>query len=96
MYFIFSLSISDFSNKAILRHYQSPLVLITGALVYYIEDITRKDHETFHKKALQRYVNTPQVIFCLSYDFSKELFIFFKVDIYFNEKGTVVMDVVMT
>ena len=71
-------------------------VLMNGALVYYIEDITRKDHETFHKKALQRYVNTPQVIFCLSYDFSKELFIFFKVDIYFNEKGTIVMDVVMT
>ena len=71
-------------------------VLMTGALVYYIEDITRKDHKIFHKKALQNYVNTPQVIFCLSYDFSKELFIFFKVDIYFNEKHTVVMDVVKT
>ena len=69
---------------------------MTGTLAYYIEDITRKDHETFHKKALQRYVNTSQVIFCLSYDFSKELFIFFKVDIYFNEKRTVVTDVVMT
>ena len=30
MYFIFSLSISDFSNKAIPRTYQSPLVLKKG------------------------------------------------------------------
>ena len=29
MYFIFSLSISDFSNKAIPRTYQSPLVYKT-------------------------------------------------------------------
>ena len=39
---------------------------------------------------------TTRVIFCLSYDLSKELFIPFKVDIYFNEKYIVVMDVVMT
>ena len=49
-------------------------ILMTGALVYYIENITRKDQGTFHKKALQGYVNISQVIFYLSYDFSKELF----------------------
>ena len=36
------------------------------------------------------------MIFCLSYDLSKELFIPFKVNIYLNEKCIVIMDGVMT
>ena len=39
---------------------------------------------------------TTSVTFFLSYDLSKELFIALKVDIYFNEKYIVVMDVIMT
>ena len=35
MYFIFSLSISDFSNKAIPRTYQSPLVYINNIFLYF-------------------------------------------------------------
>ena len=39
---------------------------------------------------------TSSVIFCSSYDLSKELFIAFKVDKFFNEKCIVVTNVVMT
>ena len=39
---------------------------------------------------------TPSIIFCLSYDLSKELFIAFKVDHISTKKFIVVTDVVMT